>query len=86
MDVKKLTVTKKETKIKLLQSIIDLFTDLMGLGPIIFDALDVFWVQGSYLVISTKRFGSGRYFGPIYGLIKTLKLQYLLNGMCYEGG
>jgi len=27
-----------------------------------------------------------RYFGPIYDIIKTLKLQYLFKAMCYEDG
>jgi len=37
-------------------------------------------------MVSTKKFGSAGVLGSIYEVIKTLKLQYHLNGMYYGGG
>jgi len=45
-------------------AIIDLFIDLTGLRPIIFDDLDVFRARGSNLVLSTKNFESAGFLGP----------------------
>jgi len=60
--------------------------DLTGLRPIIFDVLGVFLHVQIHLEVSTKKFGSAGILGLPYDVIKTLKLQYFLNGMCYEGG
>jgi len=82
-DVKKLTGTNKgvkndKNKKEAMKRIIDLY-DLTGL--IIFD---VFRVRRVKPRAKYQKFGSAGFF-LINDIIKTLKLQYLLNWMCYEG-
>jgi len=45
--------------------------DFTGLGPIIFDVLDVFFGVRVHLVVSTKKFESAGIFGSTYDVIKT---------------